>query len=236
MYIVFLAVLLIMFTIISVIGALKEKKRKGVIITEKIQCRHYIHIIAFLWGYTLIVFIMSFIANISFADIGFRQISFNYNIWFTSITLALSGLVFAFYMYRLIGSLVSEKMREKLAAEVEATAGGTVLPRTKKEKRFWALISFSAGTCEEIIYRGFLVFLLQAIFPDISVVIIILATFVAFGLGHLYSGLQGVIGTGLLGVLFMSLFLVSGSLILPMILHVTLDFGQTFVLSEERTN
>ena len=162
------------------------------------------------------------------------QISFNYNIWFTSITLALSGLVFAFFVYRLIGSLVSEKIREKLAAEVEASEA-TIIPRTKKEKRFWAIISFSAGTCEEIVFRGFLVFLLQAVFPDISIVVIMLATFVTFGLGHIYQGLQGVISTGILAVLFMSLFLVTGSLIFPMILHFILDLSQTFVLSEKRT-
>lgn len=235
MYIVFLVVLAIIFTILSVVGALKEKKRKDAVITEKMQCKHYIHIIALLWGATLAVFAMSFIGNVSFADIGFRQISFNYNIWFTAVTLALSVLALAFFMHKLIGTLVSEKIREKMEKQILEVEGvGGLLPRTKKEKRLWSLISFSAGTCEEIIYRGFLVFLLQAIFPDISVVMIILITFAAFGIAHLYQGLQGVIGTGVMGVLFMSLFLVTGSLILPMLLHFIIDFSSTFVLSERQ--
>ena len=87
---VFLVVLFIIFVLLSVIGAFKEKKRKGAVITEKMQCRHYIQIIALLWGATFVVFIMGFIGNISLADMGFKPINFNYNIWFTGITLVVS--------------------------------------------------------------------------------------------------------------------------------------------------
>ena len=120
---------------------------------------------------------------------------------------------------------------EKQIIDVEGIGG--LLPRTKKEKRLWSLISITAGTCEKIIYRGFLVFLLQTIFPGISIILIILITFAAFGIAHLYQGLQGIIGTGVMGVLFVSLFLVTGSLVLPMLLHFIIDFSSTFVLSEK---
>ena len=44
---------------------------------------------------------------------------------------------------------------------------------------------------------------------------------------------KGVIGTGLLAVLFMCLFLVTDSLILAILLHFIVDFSATFILSEK---
>ena len=232
MYIVFLLLLLIMFIAISALGAIKEQKRKGVFITEKMQCTNYIQAIALLWGVTSAVFIMSYIGDISLAEIGFRPITFNYNTWFTAVTLALSGLAFVFFMYQLISSLAVAKSGERQVAGSQGALG--MFPRTKKEKRLWFIVSLTAGTCEEIIYRGFLLFLLQAIFPNIPIILIILITFVLFGIGHLYQGLKGVIGTGVMGMLFMCLFLVTDSLIPVMLLHFTIDFSITFILTEKQ--
>jgi membrane protease YdiL (CAAX protease family) len=235
MYIVFLALLIIFKIVLSVLGALEEKKLKGVVITEKIRCKSYCQMLAILWGATFAVFIMSFIGNIGFADIGFRPINFNKNIWFTVIVLVLGGLVLVFSLYRIIFSLTSAKYREKIKkAFVDDDGASVVVPRTKKEKRLFSLVSLTAGICEEIIYRGFVVFLFHVIFPDIPIALIIIIPSVLFGIGHLYQGLQGVISTGIIGALFMCLFLVTDSLILVMFLHFILDFSSTFLLSEDQ--
>ena len=223
------------FCINNVVGILETKKRKDIIITEKIRCKDYIESSVLLWGAVLAVFIMCLIGNISFADIGLRFINFDHNIWFTIITFIFSGMLFVFILYQIIFSLVNKNFREKSKKQViDGIGASDRIPRTQKERRLWFLLAFSAGVCEEIIYRGFLVFLLQAIFPGISIIFIILITFVTFGVGHLSQGLQGAIFTGILGALFMCLFIVTDSLLLPMLLHFLFDLQSTFVFLEEK--
>ena len=45
----------------------------------------------------------------------------------------------------------------------------------------------------------------------------------AFGWAHLYQGAGGVISTALIGVLLTVLYLVTGSLLVPMLVHVAID-------------
>lgn len=231
MYIVFLVILLIPFIVMMVTSAL-EKKTEEVVVTEKTKCKSYASTIAFLWGVTLLIFIMCFIGKISLEDIGFRAINFKYNIWFTIITLVVSGIALVYFIYQLIASFGSSKFIEKQLADSSQGVIG-VLPQTKKEKCFFSLLALSAGICEEIIFRGFLAFLVFAIFPSVPIYLVILISTVIFGIAHAYQGLKGVIGTGVLAVLFMCLFLATNSLILPMLLHFIIDFSATFTLSDK---
>ena len=234
MYIVFLSLLFVLIAIFLLVAALSEKKYKNVVITEKIKCRGYYQSITLLWSFVLVVFIMCFIGSISLADIGLRGVSFNYNIWFTAITLILSGLLIIFFSYQTILLLTSAKAKEDAKKQIATNEGaGQSLPRTKKEKWLFSLLSLSAGICEEIIFRGFLVFILQAIFPDFSIFLVVLITSAVFGIFHLYQGLQGVIKTGIFGAFLMCLVLVTDSLIIAMLLHFLLDFSSTFLISEE---
>jgi membrane protease YdiL (CAAX protease family) len=234
MYILFLVLLFIFKTVLSLIGAFDEKKLKSIVITEKIRCKRYYKTIAFLWGGALAVFIMSFIGNISLADIGLRSINFNQNIWFTAITLIFSGLLLTSSLHRFISSLTSAKYRAKQYENFASGAGGgNIFPRSKKEKGLWFPVSFTAGICEEIIFRGFVVFLLQAIFPGIHIFLIILIPSLFFGIAHLYQGIAGIISTAVAGAIFMCLFLVADSLIPVIILHFIIDFSSVFLISEE---
>ena len=49
---------------------------------------------------------------------------------------------------------------------------------------------------------------------------------IAFGLGHSYQGAGGMLKTGLAGVAFGVLFVISGSIWLPIIAHALLDWLQ----------
>jgi len=231
MYIVFLVVLLIPFIVMIVMNALK-KKTEDVVVTKKTQCKNYALGIALLWGIALLVFIMCFIGKISHEDIGFRTIKFKYNIWFTIVTLVLSGIALIYFMYQLIASLGSSKFIEKQMTDSNQGAI-EVLPRTKQEKYLFSLLALSAGICEEIIFRGFLVFLVLAIFPCLPIYLVILISTLIFGIAHAYQGLQGVISTGLLAAMFMCLFLVTDCLLFPILLHFIMDFSATFILSEK---
>ena len=235
MYIAFFSLIIIyiaffIFVIYKRISRFQDRP-----VTEKIKLGTYYYLICGLWGGTSIVLIICLIARLNFDVIGIKQLNFNYGFWFTSITLILCGLLFFSGLYQLISSLLSKKYKE--AAEKQygnhIVLSG-ILPRTKKEKWLFVLLSLSAGICEEIIFRGFLLYLLQAIFPNIPLFLITLITCTLFGISHFYQRLQGIIVSMIFGVLFMSLYIVTGSLILPIFLHFFQDFSSTFTLSEKQ--
>jgi membrane protease YdiL (CAAX protease family) len=231
MYIAFLALLMVWIIVLNILDALGSKKSDNVNAAKMTERKEFIVDMMFIWIPALVVLILSFVGNISLQDLGFRPISFNYNIWFTVITLIVGGLVFAYYIGRLILSLVSAKFREKQAI---AYGDDADVPRTAKDRKKHTMFVFSTATCEELISRGFTAFLLQAVFPDISIFLIILISSALFGLAHIYQGLRGIINTGIFGALSMSLFLATGSLIFPMLLHFAADFSYTFILSKEQ--
>jgi membrane protease YdiL (CAAX protease family) len=233
MYILFLVILLVFMLSAPIKTVLQKKKPKN--LAKKAKSIRYYRTMAWMWGPAIVVIIMSLIGGISFADLGIRAVSFNYNIWFTVIVLAINGLLLAFGLRTLILSFASKKFREKMKSEIAGDdVANDILPRTKKEKCQYVLLSFSSGICEELIYRGFAAFLLQAVFPEIPIFLIVLIPGVLFGLGHLYQGWQGVIETGAVGAIFMCLFLVTGSLVPVMVLHFITNASDGFLLSDEK--
>jgi membrane protease YdiL (CAAX protease family) len=143
-------------------------------------------------------------------------------------------VAFAYFIYELITSIAGKKSREQDIDNSHDKMMASMLPRTKKEKWLFSFRTLSAAICEEILFRGFLLFLLQSVFPDMPIYLIVVIACVIFGIAHIYQGLQAVISIGLLSVLFMCLYLVTDSLILAMLLHFATDFSATFILSEEQ--
>jgi membrane protease YdiL (CAAX protease family) len=85
---------------------------------------------------------------------------------------------------------------------------------------FWFAIS--AGVGEEVLYRG----LLTAVFVGILGWAPLLAAFAAlavFIFGHLYQGKYGILGASLIGFNITLVYILSGSLIPGIIVHVTLN-------------
>ena len=95
-----------------------------------------------------------------------------------------------------------------------------MLPHTPGELRmFWAL-SVTAGLCEELLYRGFLMWYVG---HWLGVAPTLLLVSVLFGLGHSYQGLRGVLTTGIVGIVLGLLYVVAGSLVPAMLLHAAGD-------------
>jgi len=96
-----------------------------------------------------------------------------------------------------------------------------LMPVRKVELRYFLFgVSTSAGICEEIIFRGFL---LGSLLEYFGMPTAILISSIAFGLPHIYQGISGVIKTSVLGVLFACVYWVSGSLLLAIVLHIIID-------------
>jgi membrane protease YdiL (CAAX protease family) len=111
---------------------------------------------------------------------------------------------------------VFERLRSKLLGPLEP-----LLPHTPAERSLWTFVSISAGVCEEIFARGFLLSLVAG-FTGLIVAVPIAAFL--FGLGHSYQGWSGILKTGMIGFVLTIVALVSGSLIPAMVLHFAIDY------------
>jgi uncharacterized protein len=108
-------------------------------------------------------------------------------------------------------------------AEPPGHAALAVLPRSRSERHLFALVGVTAGVCEEWLYRGFFLAVVAALVPGLPTVGLVLVAGVGFGLAHAYQGLSGVLTTGVLGGVLAGLYLATGSLLLPVLLHAAID-------------
>jgi membrane protease YdiL (CAAX protease family) len=98
---------------------------------------------------------------------------------------------------------------------------GALLPSTGRERLLFALVALSAGLCEEVVFRAWLLDVLHRIGFD-GLTLVALAS-VVFGLAHYYQGIVGIVVTGLLAVVFCVLYFVSGTLWVPIVVHAVID-------------
>ena len=98
-----------------------------------------------------------------------------------------------------------------------------LLPRTAGERRLFTAVGVTAGVCEEWLYRGFFLAVVAAIAGGLPTGVLVVIAALAFGLAHAYQGRAGVLTTGVLGGVMAALYLQTGSLLLPVLLHAAID-------------
>jgi membrane protease YdiL (CAAX protease family) len=122
--------------------------------------------------------------------------------------------------------------RASLVAQLQHS--GPYLPHTRPEVRRWLGVSVTAGICEELLCRGFLVWYLDAWLP-LAAAIPVAA--VCFAVPHLWAGRQNALQAGVLALVWSGLFLVLGSLWAAMVIHAAIDITSGWiayrVLSDE---
>ena len=129
------------------------------------------------------------------------------------------GLAFLSWQWR-VASGMDEQTRVKLRKQMESVA--PLIPRSTEEAAWFRILSLTAGTCEEIVYRGYLVWYLAASLGPWPAALVAGAL---FGVLHLYQGPAGIVRTGAIGIAMAVLYVGTGSLLWPMILHGAIDLN-----------
>jgi CAAX protease family protein len=115
-------------------------------------------------------------------------------------------------------SMTDDKGWEGVRAQIASIAD--FLPRSKREAALFRGISVTAGVCEEIWWRGFMIWYLATYVGEWPAVFI---GALMFGVLHLYQGPAGVIKSGVTGLLLGILYLGTGTLLWPVIVHTAID-------------
>ena len=118
-------------------------------------------------------------------------------------------------------ALWSEKIRTKAGKAAKRLA--FLLPSSIRERRWWWLVCITAGICEEVVYRGFLLHYFHTLPFHLSLAWAMVASSVIFGIGHLYQGVAGGVQTAVVGFVFAAIFVMTGSLVIPIVVHAVMD-------------
>lgn len=152
--------------------------------------------------------------------------------WPTAIGWWIGSSVVVFGSGVLIYSLIRVRLMSSRQRQIQRDAAGSVihlLPASRKELQYGYALSATAGIVEEIIYRGYVLWCLGHVMPLWAAAIV---SSIGFGLGHAYQGIGGVIKTGLAGLFFAGFYLLTGSLLFPIIAHFLLDALQMRMVYE----
>lgn len=130
-----------------------------------------------------------------------------------------------------IGLFIAQRRAAKGGTPIGGLAGGlrrllpdfgALLPVSASERATWLAVAVAAGVCEEIVFRGWLLAVLHDPLGLHGMALIAAAALV-FGLAHLYQGPAGTALTGFAALFFIALYVATGSLLVPILLHVAVD-------------
>jgi len=96
------------------------------------------------------------------------------------------------------------------------------IPLTAHERVVYTLAALSVAICEEVVFRGWLMDVLHGV-AGLTGGTLILTAALLFGLGHYAAGYLGILITGLIGLVLCGLYVATGSLLVPIILHFLID-------------
>jgi membrane protease YdiL (CAAX protease family) len=130
-------------------------------------------------------------------------------------------------IFVIVGALAWSSLRIRPKAEMirkKVQDGiGALIPDSHQERSWWGAVSLGAGVSEELVYRGFLLYYLSVFLPQINSLERVLLISLAFGLAHIYQGWKGSVAAGIIGLILAGLYLTTGSLILPIVIHAATD-------------
>ena len=97
---------------------------------------------------------------------------------------------------------------------------GAVMPHIRAELPLWFAMSITAGVCEELLFRGFLIWSLAPLIGWLGAAAV---SVVVFAAGHAYQGREGLLRTGAAAVAFTFLYWFTGSIWPGMVIHALVD-------------
>jgi membrane protease YdiL (CAAX protease family) len=118
----------------------------------------------------------------------------------------------------------SPRAQARLRARLEPLRA--LIPHSPGEFRLFLLLSVTAGVCEELLFRGYLVWVLRSWIGLWGATCV---SMVVFGLGHAYQGAKHGIRAFFAGVAMGLLALAAGSILPGMLLHALIDLGSGWI-------
>ncbi len=137
------------------------------------------------------------------------------NIGIAPLALVLIGLLFWYLLFQIPLSPKSIPRLQNYYAPLFF-----LMPNNWTDYKVSIALAYTAGTCEELLFRGFLFWQIALYLPLVPAVV--LANFL-FAIGHLITGQRNTLLAFLFGLALSSIYLWTGSLCWPMLIHILVD-------------
>jgi len=233
--IIFIILIVILTIYYPISGHFEIKKLKKSIADgdNNKKIKFYRETIFWSWIPVILIFLLLPISGISVDSIGIKWIHIDTSSLSKWVVYPVIGFYFFHLLYNIYLIIIFKSNKDSRAKAAKSVPHFRwVFPITPKEKRVWTLVSISAGITEEILYRGYLFYALAIVFPNLSLIHILLITTLIFGIGHIYLGKE-VIKSTILGLIFGIFYIVFDSVIPVIIIHITQDLTVRDMLEEE---
>ena len=136
------------------------------------------------------------------------------------------GLILSFIIWYILDTWWELRNESIIAATKKKWRNNIpFLPENWQELRHFFFVAFTAGVCEEIIFRGFCIQYFLALNQDnlLGMWLAILIPAFLFSVGHVYQGYSAVLKTLLMAILLGWVFILTQSLWIPILLHFLVD-------------
>ena len=206
------------------------------------KLEYYWQLLGELWIPTSAVFVLVATSTSQLADIGLSWPELETEVLPAWASIGITLLAVLFIAYSLVDLLrlrydarYRAAVKSKLQSVKTPEYIGLLMPSSGRERTLYSLVAISAGITEEILYRGFLTYVLLISFPALGVWLSILVSAFLFGLGHLYQGVSGVLRTFILGFILSVIYLATGTLLLCIAIHMLIDLAGTLLETSDGT-
>jgi uncharacterized protein len=176
--------------------------------------RWYALVIGMAWAFTAAVLAIWAVERRPWAALYLRPAR-PLGVW---LGLGLSVLYVGLMWVQIRALLARPDGRARLGRQL--AGAGAMLPRTPGERWGFALVSLTAGICEEVLFRGFVMWCCAAWVGPIGAVLL---SSLLFGVGHVYLGVSHIVRTGLVGLAMAGIVIAAGSLWPAILLHTVID-------------
>lgn len=192
-----------------------NKTELAVVSGEQSKLEAYASTMVLLWLPTLYLVIGLYSEQISTVEISLVWVGSTNN-WLGALgVLALTG----YFALNLIMTKNAKETHPTLEAQLEHVAW--LMPRSPKELMcFTCGVSLSAGICEELLFRGFLWFLMT---PFLGFWPALLVSSLLFGLAHAYQGGVHVLRTGVMGIILGVISWLTGTIWIAIAVHALVN-------------
>jgi len=135
------------------------------------------------------------------------------------VTAGIVGLAAAAFAVQIVRVRRSPAARQQVREQVGRLA--PILPASSADLRVFLALGVTAGICEEIFYRGFLMWWAIALGAPVWLAVLISAGL--FGFGHAYQGADSALRIFSLGVVFGVIASLTQTIWLPIAAHALID-------------
>jgi membrane protease YdiL (CAAX protease family) len=142
-----------------------------------------------------------------------------------SVTGIVVGVVAAMVIGMVLPILLLRTKLDEIPAIGDIRA---LLPRERGELPYGAGLAVTAGVVEEAMFRLALPAAMYGVLGD--GMLAFAAAAVVFGLLHVYQGPQGMLFAFLLGAVFTALYVLSGSIVVPIVVHALVDLRSLLLI------